>query len=288
MDWDSGKFTALFPPCEEEVFYSDNPKLLEVYHRIKPEGIPYGEPSNERVRLSRGVVLCLRVPMEFIPDPRTVFEDAQDKEMDERKREEQRKREDDERAYAEMEKVARMEERKNIFDAMRDTNREGEDMDSDEDGGSEMTSEKMSSQWSKSKKSDESDGEGEEDEKSGDSMEESGESDDDFGEEEKDDTFDDPTELPSHSEMKRELINAIQVTMKEKQERLVENWALQIEIMLRDSQFDSHDKQHDIANNEHKYLNTLANVHQVRFNLKETQERYNKMASELQAKLNEK
>ena len=40
--------------------------------------------------------------------------------------------------------------------------------------------------------------------------------------------------------------------------------------------------------NEHKYLNTLANVHQVRFNLKETQDRYNKMASELQAKLNEK
>lgn len=40
--------------------------------------------------------------------------------------------------------------------------------------------------------------------------------------------------------------------------------------------------------NEHKYLNTLANVHQVRFNLKETQDRYNKMASELQAKLVEK
>lgn len=40
--------------------------------------------------------------------------------------------------------------------------------------------------------------------------------------------------------------------------------------------------------NEHKYLNTLANVHQVRFNLKETQDRYNRMASELQAKLNEK
>ena len=40
--------------------------------------------------------------------------------------------------------------------------------------------------------------------------------------------------------------------------------------------------------NEHKYLNTLANVHQVRFNLKETEDRYNKMASELQAKLNEK
>lgn len=39
---------------------------------------------------------------------------------------------------------------------------------------------------------------------------------------------------------------------------------------------------------DHKYLNTLANVHQVRFNLKDTQDRYNRMASELQAKLNEK
>lgn len=39
---------------------------------------------------------------------------------------------------------------------------------------------------------------------------------------------------------------------------------------------------------DHKYLNTLSNVHQVRFNLKDTQDRYNRMASELQAKLNEK
>lgn len=48
------------------------------------------------------------------------------------------------------------------------------------------------------------------------------------------------------------------------------------------------DKQSEQMLNEHKYLNTLANVHQVRFNLKETQDRYNRMASELQAKLNEK
>jgi hypothetical protein len=58
--------------------------------------------------------------------------------------------------------------------------------------------------------------------------------------------------------------------------------------MLRDQSYDHYDKQPEQSNNEHKYLNTLANVHQVRFNLKETQERYNKMASELQAKLNEK
>lgn len=40
--------------------------------------------------------------------------------------------------------------------------------------------------------------------------------------------------------------------------------------------------------NEHKYLNTLGNVHIVRLKLKETQEQYNKMASELQEKLFEK
>lgn len=56
---------------------------------------------------------------------------------------------------------------------------------------------------------------------------------------------------------------------------------LHIEIMLRDRAFEKYDRTPDMSNNEHKYLNTLANVHQVRFNLKETQERYNKMASEL-------
>ena len=55
-----------------------------------------------------------------------------------------------------------------------------------------------------------------------------------------------------------------------------------------DPNFSEQDKQPDVQMNEHKYQNTLANVHQVRINLKETQDRYNKMASELQAKLNEK
>lgn len=34
--------------------------------------------------------------------------------------------------------------------------------------------------------------------------------------------------------------------------------------------YEQYDKQPDVSMNEHKYLNTLANVHQVRFNLKET------------------
>ena len=76
--------------------------------------------------------------------------------------------------------------------------------------------------------------------------------------------------------------------MKERDQLRRENEDLQKQILAMDSTFESHDKQSDIQMNEHKYLNTLANVHQVRINLKETQDRYNKMASELQAKLNEK
>lgn len=70
--------------------------------------------------------------------------------------------------------------------------------------------------------------------------------------------------------MKKELINAIQQAMKEKEERLQQNRTLHVEIMLRDRAFEKYDRTPDMSNNEHKYLNTLANVHQVRFNLKET------------------
>lgn len=44
----------------------------------------------------------------------------------------------------------------------------------------------------------------------------------------------------------------------------------------------------DVAMNEHKYLNTLAHVHQIRLDLKQTNDKYNKMAADLQKKLEEK
>ena len=37
--------------------------------------------------------------------------------------------------------------------------------------------------------------------------------------------------------------------------------------------------------NEHKYLNTLTQVHQTRVDLQTTQDRYNRMSLELQNKL---
>merc|ERR1711976_633956 len=48
------------------------------------------------------------------------------------------------------------------------------------------------------------------------------------------------------------------------------------------------DKTSDITMSDIKYANTLAHVHQIRLDLKQTQDRYNKMASDLQVKLEEK
>lgn len=90
--------------------------------------------------------------------------------------------------------------------------------------------------------------------------------------------------------MREELIRAITDEFREYESLQKANTELQQRIIKNEfSQRDNdNSKQESQLLNEHKYLNTLANVHQVRFNLKETQERYNRMASELQAKLNEK
>jgi hypothetical protein len=77
------------------------------------------------------------------------------------------------------------------------------------------------------------------------------------------------------------LIQAIQEELNEQEMLRRENEELQKSIIAIEPNYDTQDKQPDVQMNEHKYLNTLANVHQVRINLKETQDRYNKMASEL-------
>jgi hypothetical protein len=46
--------------------------------------------SGERINVAH-LELALRLPMEYIPDPRTVIEDAQDKEKEERDAAERRK-----------------------------------------------------------------------------------------------------------------------------------------------------------------------------------------------------
>ena len=100
-------------------------------------------------------------------------------------------------------------------------------------------------------------------------------------EEDSDEDSEDIAALPSQDEMKKDLIQAIQEELNEQEMLRRENEELQKSIIAIEPNYDTQDKQPDVQMNEHKYLNTLANVHQVRINLKETQDRYNKMASEL-------
>lgn len=89
-------------------------------------------------------------------------------------------------------------------------------------------------------------------------------------------------DLPSQPAMKRELIQAIEDERREYQELKKANEEAQRKIILMDHNNNrDYEKQTDQMLHEHKYLNTLANVHQVRYNLKETQDRYNRMAGEL-------
>ena len=72
--------------------------------------ILYEKPSTERINFSH-LVLSLTLPMEFIPDPRTVLEDAADMEREARDRELRQKRAQEEALIRQAERLARQAER---------------------------------------------------------------------------------------------------------------------------------------------------------------------------------
>ncbi len=65
----------------ENVFYNEqDPRLLEIYMRTAQiDKIKYGAEAdaNERIQVQH-LQLCMRLPMEYLPDPRIILEDQQD------------------------------------------------------------------------------------------------------------------------------------------------------------------------------------------------------------------
>eukprot|EP00825_Cyclidium_porcatum_P034120 TRINITY_DN3598_c0_g1_i2.p1 TRINITY_DN3598_c0_g1~~TRINITY_DN3598_c0_g1_i2.p1 ORF type:complete len:604 (+),score=153.65 TRINITY_DN3598_c0_g1_i2:143-1954(+) len=93
----------------------------------------------------------------------------------------------------------------------------------------------------------------------------------------------------SNREIKEDLETAIKEAENQHHEFLEQNQKLQEKIKLLKGKTETYaDKSGETAMNQHKYLNTLAHVHQIRLDLKNTQDRYNNMASELQKKLDDK
>lgn len=80
MDKNTNRFTIKFDPTAEDVFYATDPKWLEIFiRRAKVDQIPYGQASTEKIKVEQ-LEAVLRLPMEYLPDPRVVKEDAHDHE----------------------------------------------------------------------------------------------------------------------------------------------------------------------------------------------------------------
>ena len=235
--------------------------------------------------------------MEYMPDPRVVKEDAHDAEAYEREQKERAERAEEQRLVRQAQLLAKKEEQAKKREAMiaeREKKKEGGE-DGEEDSEEDMSGSERSGSGSKSgvsgtkssqRKSKSGGGSlGPSASKGGKSFAASDEdgSDDQLPEDAEDDEEYDGGigDLPSQPAMKRELVQAIEDERREYLELKKINEECQRKIILMEHNKTDTDKQTDQMLNEHKYLNTLANVHQVRYNLKETQDRYNRMAGEL-------
>ena len=59
----------------DNVFYSEDTKVLEIYIRkTQIDKIQYSVANNERINVGH-LEIAYRLPMEYMPDPRTVIED---------------------------------------------------------------------------------------------------------------------------------------------------------------------------------------------------------------------
>jgi hypothetical protein len=138
------------------LFYSDDVKILEIYIRKQQiDKIQYGVASQERINVAH-LELALRLPMEFIPDPRTVIEDAHDREKEERDLADRRKREQEEKLVREAQKLVRQEEKRKAREERAAAKAAGVDYDSEQysSAGGAGHSEKSGSKKSRAQMAD--------------------------------------------------------------------------------------------------------------------------------------
>ena len=111
IDKAAGIYSVQFKGDNEGLFYSGH--VLELYVRkAQVDKIKYGEEADtsERIKVDQ-LTLGLRIPMEYIPDPRTVIEDEADRQRFEREVADRAKRAEEERLIKVAERLARKEER---------------------------------------------------------------------------------------------------------------------------------------------------------------------------------
>jgi hypothetical protein len=107
------EFIMNFPGPLEDIFHSQDPKVLEIYvsTRGAVDKIPYGKPNQERIDI-RHLTLAYRIKCDIMPDPRTEIEDAKDREDYEQAKSAELARKEEERKQKEVDEQLRREEKK--------------------------------------------------------------------------------------------------------------------------------------------------------------------------------
>ena len=96
---------------ENLFFCQADPKLIQFYIRSKQiDKIEYGKDTGEKVNVAH-LELSFTLPLEYVPDPRTVIEDAADIEREARDQELRKKKQEEVEMIRQAEKVARLAEK---------------------------------------------------------------------------------------------------------------------------------------------------------------------------------
>jgi len=307
FDRNTKEFIA-FLDTEETVGSSH--KIIELYVRVKPDSIEYKKGTKEKINLKH-LELAHRVPCTTYPDPRYLAEDEEDRIRKEQETLERMRIEEEKRQKKEEERRERKELRRALRQEIEDRRARGEEIESlasstqrsdrsfmskQSFAGRALQAVHSDMQESKSIASPDRsvvDGDRSEIESirkgDGDDHEDKVMEDDDESKEYDEDESVSKSPMVTNKDIKDELELAIEEAQRQLKKEEDRNFFLQqLILQLRDKNDLNLEKQNEIPMTEPKYLNTLAHVHQIRLDLKQTQDRYNDMARELQYKLDEK
>jgi len=285
-------------------------KIIEFYIRVKPDTIEYKRATNEKLNLKH-LELAHRCPCMIFPDPRYLAQDEQDRVRRENEALDKMRVEEEKRMRKDEERRERKDRRRALRQEIEDRRARGEEIESlasstQRSDRSFISKTNFGQRGLESKDSellenksnlspDRSIGDPDRSDlgsiRKGDHYDEDQVQEDSKSEEEDEEDLgmDSKGPMISNKDIKDELELAIEEAQRQLKKEEDRNFFLQQLILQLKEKNDLHlEKQNEIPMTEPKYLNTLAHVHQIRLDLKQTQDRYNDMARELQVKLDEK
>ena len=266
----SKEFTIKIP-SNTEIEYDDEgygKNFLEVYIRANPDTIPYGKTSDSKVSIKH-VELAERRRLEHYPDPRHQYEEAKIEErkalLEEQKRnyEEDLKKKEEEEAAKRQE--TREQQRKELMEQEKLRKVENEVPQSA--NTSHRQKDSSVEQQPSAPKSPE--------------QESQQQSDDSLKSESEEEVF--------YGNQKQDLIDSILQNQEIQRSLKQENQEMEKRIVaIRRNLGNIQDKSSEDSMTMHKYLNTLANVHQVKQKMNELTETYENWAQVYQENIKEK